>query len=964
MKRLISLVLAFVIFFGIGGTIAYNINNINRQNEATSFTEQLNAVVKKYESRQETQNRLIVNSNKIKETYGAVAVIKSQNFQIMQFDSYSKAENAKLNIEKLGIDCDRDDYAYVESNGNDTSKDLWAAKNVQCDVTNYYLNSTGEKYRDITVAVMDTGINPKHEAFAGRIIECNQNFSSSSNANSFKDDSGHGTNVSGVIALNTLDNIKIKPYKTFDKDGKSTNSQIIATLNYILSEKSLPDVINMSFSVQSLSGSSTRDSLTRTLISKGVTIVTSAGNKNVNAKYYYPANIDGVITVSASNKNNKKADFSNYGKCVDISAPGVGVYTCELDGTYSYQNGTSFSAPFVSGAAATLLMQNGKMTAAQVEDKICKEAVPVYNKITQFEWCGAGIVNYSGLICNERAAEPSFSISQGTYNEPINLEIKAKNGEKIMYTLDDTVPTSKSGELYTKPIKIDKDTHIIAVAYDDKKKSRYAAATYEIVYDCKDRDFEINPDGIITGYMGSKSAITVPDYVNNIKVKAIGDNVFNNVSLTSVNLPDSVEKIGVSAFANCSLSSISANGVKTVENGAFENCASLVSVNMKNVINIGNRCFKNCKLLTTIPFSNNVEKLGANAFAFTGISNAKFPNVTEADGAFENTNIIEAYLPNVKGVYRTFYNCKLLSHVNTSNLEKIDASAFYNCNMLTNFDLTNVREVSANAFRKSGIASADLPNCTKLDTKAFYNCESLNYVNIPNVTRIMPDTFSYCENLEKINMQSVEEFNDVTSSYFTDCVSLKGLFLPNCKNLPNISWSVNMQGAMNLGKKAQLTYIFAPRAEEVYSSKSEPFMYKCAKLKTVILTKVKSIDYINNNTGGVWYFGSDLNNLPSSYENKNITFAAPNLSYAANWAEKMNVDFIETGQISFNKISNDTVYYSTHDKELTLNLCFVKSLWDLEEINKNKKESTISALLDLNNDNILNAKDFAIINKK
>ena len=88
----------------------------------------------------------------------------------------------------------------------------------------------------------------------------------------------------------------------------------------------MPDVINMSFSVQSLSGSSTRDSLTRTLISKGVTIVTSAGNKNVNAKYYYPANIDGVITVSASNKNNKKADFSNYGKCVDISAPGVGIY--------------------------------------------------------------------------------------------------------------------------------------------------------------------------------------------------------------------------------------------------------------------------------------------------------------------------------------------------------------------------------------------------------------------------------------------------------------------------------------------------------------------------------------------------------------------------------------------------------------------------------------------------------------
>lgn len=50
-------------------------------------------------------------------------------------------------------------------------------------------------------------------------------------------------------------------------------------------------------------------------------------------------------------KKNEKADFSNYGKCVDIAAPGVGVYTCELDGTYSYENGTSFSAPFVSAAA-------------------------------------------------------------------------------------------------------------------------------------------------------------------------------------------------------------------------------------------------------------------------------------------------------------------------------------------------------------------------------------------------------------------------------------------------------------------------------------------------------------------------------------------------------------------------------------------------------------------------------------
>ena len=81
MKRRICLVLAFVIFFGICGIIAPDINNIYKLKEADSFAEQVNALVKQYESRQDTQNRLIVNSNKIKESYGAVKVIKAHGFQ-------------------------------------------------------------------------------------------------------------------------------------------------------------------------------------------------------------------------------------------------------------------------------------------------------------------------------------------------------------------------------------------------------------------------------------------------------------------------------------------------------------------------------------------------------------------------------------------------------------------------------------------------------------------------------------------------------------------------------------------------------------------------------------------------------------------------------------------------------------------------------------------------------------------
>ena len=95
MKRLICLVLAFVIFFGICGIIAPDINNIYKLKEADSFAEQVNVLVKQYESRQDTQNRLIVNSNKIKESYGAVKVIKAHGFQVMQFKDYESAESAK-----------------------------------------------------------------------------------------------------------------------------------------------------------------------------------------------------------------------------------------------------------------------------------------------------------------------------------------------------------------------------------------------------------------------------------------------------------------------------------------------------------------------------------------------------------------------------------------------------------------------------------------------------------------------------------------------------------------------------------------------------------------------------------------------------------------------------------------------------------------------------------------------------
>lgn len=72
------------------------------------------------------------------------------------------------------------------------------------------------------------------------------NFSSSGKTNDSMDDQGHGTMVAGIVMQNTTENVKIKPYKVLNSDGKCATSQIIAAVNHILSETDAPDVINLS----------------------------------------------------------------------------------------------------------------------------------------------------------------------------------------------------------------------------------------------------------------------------------------------------------------------------------------------------------------------------------------------------------------------------------------------------------------------------------------------------------------------------------------------------------------------------------------------------------------------------------------------------------------------------------------------------------------------------------------------
>jgi subtilisin family serine protease len=162
---------------------------------------------------------------------------------------------------------------------------------------------------------------------------------------------GHGTMVAGVVHL-VAPKALIMPLKAFHADGTGYASDVIRAIYYAANHRA--DVLNMSFSFTSpslfLQTALTYANLT------GAVAVASAGNSGQQTLVYPAAYQSLVMGVASTTNDDALSAFSNYGsRLVWVGAPGEGVVTLYPYGTYAAASGTSFSTPFVSGAAALLL---------------------------------------------------------------------------------------------------------------------------------------------------------------------------------------------------------------------------------------------------------------------------------------------------------------------------------------------------------------------------------------------------------------------------------------------------------------------------------------------------------------------------------------------------------------------------------------------------------------------------------
>jgi aqualysin 1 len=197
------------------------------------------------------------------------------------------------------------------------------------------------------------------------------------------DCNGHGTHVAGTIGatdnsgyvVGVAPSIPYHALKVLGCTGSGSTSNIIKAIDWVSNYGIRPSVINMSLGG---SISSALDTSVQNAVNQGITIVVAAGNSGANACNTSPARmgvLNGVITVAATNTDGSEAYFSNYGNCVDVWAPGVGVLSTDMNGSVSVKSGTSMASPHVAGIAALYYSKFPLAAPNELEQAIKTDAV-------------------------------------------------------------------------------------------------------------------------------------------------------------------------------------------------------------------------------------------------------------------------------------------------------------------------------------------------------------------------------------------------------------------------------------------------------------------------------------------------------------------------------------------------------------------------------------------------------------
>jgi subtilisin family serine protease len=228
--------------------------------------------------------------------------------------------------------------------------------------------------KGVNAYVIDTGILTTHFEFDGRASAI---FDFQSEGTGI-DCNGHGSHVAGIIGGKTFGvakKVRLFSVRVLNCQGTGTWSDVINGVNFVTwhraqpAQQGTPAVANMS-----LGGEANRavDVAVRNSIRAGVTYVVAAGNGNTDASAYSPAGVSEAITVGATDQNDARAEFSNFGPKLDVFAPGVHIPSAWIGGDlmFATASGTSMASPHVAGVVALYLQEHRTASPAVVRSAL------------------------------------------------------------------------------------------------------------------------------------------------------------------------------------------------------------------------------------------------------------------------------------------------------------------------------------------------------------------------------------------------------------------------------------------------------------------------------------------------------------------------------------------------------------------------------------------------------------------
>ncbi len=270
---------------------------------------------------------------------------------------------------------------------------------------------------EIVIAIIDTGVDYNHEDLVDNIWENSGEIPDNGidddgngfiddlygwnfvvNSHDPLDDHCHGTHCAGIAAAMSDNNkgiagvawnCKIMAVKGLNSGGYGYSDDLANCIIYAADNGA--DVISMSW------GSSSKSTVIEDALNyaydKGVVLIAAAGNGNTD-RLHYPSAYSCVVSIAATDHNDMRAYFSNYGSTVDVAAPGVNILSSLINDNYDSKSGTSMACPHVAGLAGLLLSKNNSLNPDMIETII----INAVDSISSDEYIGKGRINANDAL--------------------------------------------------------------------------------------------------------------------------------------------------------------------------------------------------------------------------------------------------------------------------------------------------------------------------------------------------------------------------------------------------------------------------------------------------------------------------------------------------------------------------------------------------------------------------------------